>query len=1262
MKLWIIIFTLLSNFSICFSQVERLNFKHISVQEGLSNNWVRCIYHDNRGFLWFGTSDGLNRYDGYDFKVYRPGTQNHVYIGDVNVNAISNKNKDELWICTDVGIYKYSYSYDSLIYLPIFKRHSILSILEDKEQNTWFGTSNGLLKLEPDKNDPVKFLHVENDASSLSSNYVNTIYQDLKSNIWIGTRNGLSVLKKGTNSFINYQMSEKSNSLPDNNIACICEDRNNRIWIGTLQDGLALMDKDKEGNIIFNKILDGHILSLMVDYQNNLWIGKDANGGLDIINLNEISDDYSRIKVKHYQNNPADLKSICDNSICYIYEDKLKDIWIGTLSEGISFYSKREKKFNIIEKKYDDKNSIGNNHVNAFLEEDNYLWIGTEGGLDRYNKKTGKFAHYQSDQGNPGSLGGYAVYSIFKDSRGNLWVGAWSGGLNLYNYTTETFKKFLPDDKKAGSISNSNVYSICEDKRGNLWVGTLGGGLNRFDYKTESFRSYQHNDKDPGSISNNSINHVFVASNGNLYISDYTSLELYDNNKDNFTHFSYVYDSSEISIGKHIISIFEDSRKTIWIATNTGIEIFDEAEHKFIPFTINGLPEHTIQGILEDSGGNFWISTVNGISKLVNGVQRPENPVIINFTNTDGLSGNEFIKRAAYKNSMGLMYFGSSKGVTFFHPDSILTNTVVPQIVLTEFMLLYSKGNENNKYKSIFENIDAINKLDLSYHNSNFIIRFAALNFLHPEKNHYQYKLEGYDKDWIDAGNQRSVTYTNIQPGKYTFYVKGSNNDGVWCYSPKMLQIAIHPPWWGTIIFKIFLGILLILCLLSLHFIRLTFLKRQNSLLEQKVKDRTDELSEINTILEERQEEITIQNDELENHRNHLENLIEVRTSELVKAKVKAEEADKLKSSFLANMSHEIRTPMNAIYGFSGLLAEELLTKEEKSRYIKIISENCQSLLVLIDDILDISRIEVDRLVFTNEKYNVDEILINLENYFNHNNHNDLSFEFINKDQNNGLVLYNDKVRFRQVMTNLLDNANKFTESGQIKFGYDIFDKKARFFVSDTGIGIGSSEIDKIFNHFYKIENNPVKLYRGTGLGLAICKKLIEMMGGEIWAESIISKGSVFYFTLPFVSQNMPLLDQKKKENEKKIKLKNFTILVAEDTPTNYELIHSMLKPFGAEIIWAQNGQEAIDYIKNNPDIKNCIILMDIKMPVVDGFEATRQIKAINDKIPVIAVTAYAQIGDKEKILSENFDDYISKPMRVETLLAALFKYASGNN
>jgi signal transduction histidine kinase/ligand-binding sensor domain-containing protein/ActR/RegA family two-component response regulator len=1258
MKDYILIVLLIFQSSGSYSQKESIAFTRLSAQNGLSNTWVRCVYQDDTGFMWFGTADGLNRYDGYDFKIFRPTDANHKSLGDIHINAILKKNDQELWICTDMGVYTFNFLTQESFYNLMLDKISVLCVHEDIDKRVWFGTSKGLFSYNPADSSMTSYLADVEESSGLSINYINTLFEDSESNLWIGTKNGLNLFDKKTGSVSAIQDVKVSKSLSGTDLMSICEDHNNRLWLGTMQDGLFVLMKDKTGKMLFKKVMEGNIVCLKVDYQNNLWIGSGSDKGLGKIELNDFLPE-KEVLITQYQHDPADFASISDNSISCFYEDKLKDFWIGNADAGINFFSKREKKFNIVRENSLEKNTISNGLVNVFYEEDNYLWIGTEGGLDRLDKNNGNYTHYRHESNDPHSLGSNTIFAILKDSRGNLWVGTWSGGLNLFNYETETFKQFLAG-KNAGTISSNNVISILEDSRGNLWIGTQGGGLNRYNYENNTFTRYIHDAHKPQSLYHASVNKILETSSGKLYISTYFSLDLYDYNNDYFTH--YIYNKSNSSTGSKIISIYEDSRKNIWVPTNQGLELFNETNGVFEPyFSDSSLSNNVVQGLLEDAHGNLWTSTNNGIYKIIQGIQLPANPVFHNFSSIDGLSDDEFTKRATYRNKSGVMYFGSSKGFTYFHPDSISLNTVAPQIVLTEFLLLHSQPNDNNKYKSIPDNINVIDKLDLSYKNPDFIIRFASLNYLHTDKNRYQYKLEGYDKNWIDAGAERTATYTNIQPGKYTFIVKGTNNDGIWCESPKMLNIIIHPPWWGTILFKIILLVVALLLVLTFYLIRVSFLKRQNYFLEQKVIKRTNDISEMNMLLKEKQEEIITQNNELEKHRNHLEQLIEERTSELVKAKINAEESDRLKSSFLANISHEIRTPMNAIYGFSSLLNDVSLEADEKAQFLSIINTNCESLLGLIDDLLDISMIEANILRIKKGKLDVDIVLNELEEKFQHKNTKKIEIEFVNRAENFHLQIFNDEVRFVQIFTNLLNNAIKYTEIGQVKFGYEVYEDLVRFYVSDTGIGIDSSQIDRVFKQFYKIETDKQKQYRGTGIGLTISKKLVKLMGGEIWVESIVNQGSVFYFSLPYIKENDSMMKQELSENRKITWLNGITILIAEDDPTNFRLLNAMLKPSGGNIYWAQDGQEAVSFIKNKPVDEKCIVLMDIKMPVLNGYEATKQIKLIDEKIPVIAITAYAQLADKEKIMSSNFNGYIAKPFNLETLSSVLSKFASKN-
>ncbi len=615
-----------------------------------------------------------------------------------------------------------------------------------------------------------------------------------------------------------------------------------------------------------------------------------------------------------------------------------------------------------------------------------------------------------------------------------------------------------------------------------------------------------------------------------------------------------------------------------------------------------------------------------------------------------------FNRWSFFKSNTGEMYFGGINGFNVFHPDSIKDNSSIPPVQITEFLLFNKPVIIGAKDSPLKKHISQTDTLILNYDQSLFTFRFVALNYIYGEKSQYAYMMEGFDKDWNYIGTERRATYTNLDPGEYIFRVKASNNDGIWNETGASIHIVILPPWWNNILFKIALGVFLLAGSISFYRIRLNKLKKEQQVLERKIKERTVELSDANAQLEERKEEITLQNEELSRHRNHLEQLVQERTIELEAARIKAEESDRLKSAFLANMSHEIRTPMNAIVGFSTLISEEDITTSERIEYADIIKDNSDTLLVLINDIIEISLIEANQLRMTKSNFNASAILLQLENYFSLKNNKGIDLNYVNKKDDTKLVLNNDPTRFRQVFSNMLDNAFKYTESGNIWFGYEIQDDQVQFFVSDTGIGIASSDFKNIFNYFHKLERKDSKLYPGAGIGLSLSRKLIELMGGEIWLESEAGEGSAFYFTLPYSADKVSLLPKSKKESRRIHKLENTKIIVAEDEPNNYKLIEKILQPTKAAIIWARNGKEAVDYVRKHPKIRNCIILMDIKMPVMNGIQANEEIKKINKHIPVIAVTAYAYANDKSEIMQHNFIDYIVKPLKPRRLIESINK------
>jgi len=403
---------------------------------------------------------------------------------------------------------------------------------------------------------------------------------------------------------------------------------------------------------------------------------------------------------------------------------------------------------------------------------------------------------------------------------------------------------------------------------------------------------------------------------------------------------------------------------------------------------------------------------------------------------------------------------------------------------------------------------------ELDNNQTSFVISFTGLNFLDPEKNRYKYKLDGYDKDWVDSGYKRTATYTNLEPGDYVFKVTGFNNDGVESTATKEIKITKQGPWYLSNWFKAILMAFIMSLPFIFYFTRLSIFKKQKQKLETSVRERTEELTMANELLLNQKERIQLQNNELSEHRNDLEEKVNKRTLQLKKAKIKAEESDRLKSAFIANMSHEIRTPMNAIYGFSGLLGEEDVSANEQEEYIEIIKESCESLLVLIDDILDISIMDAQGIELNTQNLNVNKFLRQIETVFKQKEKKGAPLSFVIEEEKE-IIINTDPIRLRQILNNLISNAIKFTEKGNVQFGYAKEKGQIIFFVRDSGIGIAKKDLAKIFKPFIKAGNNASKIYRGTGIGLSITERIVKSFRGEIWVESDLGKGAVFYVKLP---------------------------------------------------------------------------------------------------------------------------------------------------
>jgi ligand-binding sensor domain-containing protein/signal transduction histidine kinase len=1053
-----------------YAREPQIEFRHLKVKDGLSQSWVKSICQDRQGFMWFGTNEGLNKYDGYNFTVYKNNPEDKNSISNNGIESIYEDKNGNLWVGTETGVNLYDRDNDRFIYNTALSRRRIFCFLELEDGRMFMASRNSGLYLYNPKNDSViSFVPNENDTNSISALELSDIVMDNDGNIWIGSSEGLNLLDTLNYKFIHFKNDKKNkNTIIDNKITVLYIDSKDRIWAGT-NGGLSLL-KYKKGapekcvfiNYKYNpnketSISNGPVLALTEDKYGYLWIGIE-DGGLNIVDLNAFQED--NCVFYHYINNPDDNTSISYNSIYSFYEDRNGSMWVGTFGDGINIYNKSTKKFNHYKQEKNNINSLNNNYVNALLDEENYLWIGTDAGLNLFDKKNKTFKHFVNDPNNDKSIGANGVWAIKRDSRGNLWIGTWAGGLNLLDRKTHTFTHFKNDPNNSKSIASNNIFSILEDRDGNLWVGTMGGGLNLFDYKNKTFKRYMNDNYNENTITDNWVRTVFESSYGEIWLSSSTTVELFDKKTEKCIHF--LHDRNDIKSISYdgAIMFFEDSQKNLWIGTVGGLNVFNRKDSTFIYYQQkDGLPNNQINGILEDDHGNLWISTNKGISKFLGGINHPKNPVFKNYDIGDGLQGDEFRPRSFCKGKDGRMYFGGKNGFNVFHPDSIKDNPYIPPVVITKFLLFNKDIPIGTEDSPLRKHISVTKEITLSYKHSSITFEYAALNFMVPEKNQYAYMLEGFDKEWNYVKNKREATYTNLNPGKYIFRVKGSNNDGVWNEEGTSLKIIVNPPFWKTMWFRSSMIVLIILAVYTIHFVRVRSIVAYGRELEEFA----DALKKSNKELEE----------------------------------------------FAYIIAHDLKAPVRGINQLAEwTLADysKVLDKKGKNN-LSMLRERTKHMNDMIQGILQY--LKVGRIEEKAEKIDLNKLLEDIIDLLNPPKKIKITIE-------NKLPEYTvDRTLIIQVFENLLDNAIKYMDKpkGFIKISCKDEGSEWKFGISDNGPGIEEKYFEKIFKMFQTLESK--KTYESTGIGLTIVKNIIDLYKGKIWVESKTGEGTTFYFTLP---------------------------------------------------------------------------------------------------------------------------------------------------
>jgi PAS domain S-box-containing protein len=831
--IFIIFFTVTIPLQMLYAGNERIYFEHISTEQGLSNQNVYCIFQDSKGFMWFGTRDGLNKYDGYNIKVYKHDPEDIKSLGAKQVYSIIEdpNNSRFLWIGTRRGLDKFNRKTEEFIHFRndpnnpnSISGNSIPTIYNDHTGALWIGTRrNGLNKFDGKNGNFIRYRHDPDDPGSIIDNRIHSIFEDKSGVLWIGTGNGgLNKYNRDTQIFTCYKHSAQKIK----NILSICEGPSNKLWIGTSSHGLK--NFGRKSKTFFSNYYPPYDLSFMTYknikslYEDNsgmLWIGTNGNG---LIKFNPKNEKYT-----FYKNNIHDPNSLSNNKVRTIYQDRSGMIWVGTIGGGINKFKPQKDVFLHYCTNYSKPD---HNRVLSICEDHlGMLWIGTTGGLNRLDRLTGKITHYKTNTAKPNHAADKCITSIYEDQSGILWIGTIFGGLQKFDRKTKKFTSYRHNPSDPHGLSSNHVSSIYEDRFGVLWVGTTKGGLNKFNREKRKFISYQKNLKDPNSINSNlllSIHEDWLS--GKLWIGTNKGLNQFDRDIEKFVKFYNIPNDTKSLSGDFINCIYEDVSGSLWIGTSGGLNKFDRSEKTFTHYRKkDGLADNMVCGILEDKRGNLWISTKNGISRF-----NPKTRCFKNYDVRDGLREIEFSRNACFKGKGGVMFFGTVRGVTAFQPDIIKDEIYIPPVVISNFQIFHESVLEDEK-TSEKRTIVEPEEIELAYNDYVFLFEFASLDYTDPQRNKYAYMMEGIDTDWRYLGHKRTLTFINLPPNKYILRVKATNSGGIWNKKGISVKITILPPYWQTWWFRLILVIALLSAIYLIVQIRLYTIRKRNVELEK---------------------------------------------------------------------------------------------------------------------------------------------------------------------------------------------------------------------------------------------------------------------------------------------------------------------------------------------------------------------------------------------------------------------------------------------
>jgi len=1063
------IILILTSMSGVYAQPQRLQFDYLTVDHGLSSSTVTSIIQDQKGFIWVGTTIGLNRYDGFNFLIYKniPGDSTSL-VDNVIQTVIEDHNKN-LFIGTEHGLSLYDRNKDCFLNFMFDKSSplygidcTVSNIAGDSLGNLWLATSVGLIYFDRIKNQIIQFTHDPNKPESLSNDNVEDVLIDKNKRLWVTTRKGLNLFLPDSKTFRHITRSESNvDDLSNTIFSCIAEDMQGNLWFGSTE-GLYCLKNNPEGkitNLIHfqhvskdkNSLSINQVVSLYIDDLGNLWIGTE-NGGINIF-------DMMNQRFWQYRKDDYDPKSLNNESIQAIYQDKTGNMWIGTFSGGINIAVKNREAFINYQTLPGAPFGLSHNTISCFLEDHvGQIWLGTDGGgLNHFDKQNNHFTRFNIDNSN---LSSNAILCILEDSKNQIWMGTWAGGLVRFNSKTKTFTSYTT---RNSGIHDDNIFAITEGYNDDLWLGSFEHGLIHYQISKNKFT-------DITLVTNELTNEMAVkiakSSKKQLFIATMDGLGIFNPEDHRFiTYRNDPANTNSLSQSK-ITDILVENDTCVWIGTPNGLNRFNPNSGSFKRYyEKDGLPNSFIKGLVLDQSGDLWVTTNHGACRFDR-----RNATFKNFTKADGLQGNEFSERSVLKTKSGSLLMGGTSGFNIVYPDKIAENKNIPDVLITDLKIFNKSVKPDDENSPLIHNITETKTLTLSYKQSVLTFYFAVMDFAAPEKNQYAYMMENFDQEWIYSGNRREATYTNLTPGDYVFRVKGSNSDGLWNETGTSLQIKVLPPWWNAWWFRLITFLAIIILLAFIYFSRVQHLKNQKILLEKSVAIKTAQLYELNAS----------------------------------------------KDKFFSIIAHDLKNPFNTIVGFSEILKEDIKTNDPATieEFAGMINTSALQTLSLLENLLEWANSQTGKISFNPAQIKLRNLL-NEEFGILNDMAKGKNIELKNSIPED-LTILADKNMIKTILRNLTSNAIKFTnKNGKVEVMAFYDNNHVEISVSDSGIGMTKETMAKLFRIDANLSTSGTENEQGSGLGLILCQEFVDKHHGKIWVESELGKGSQFKFTLP---------------------------------------------------------------------------------------------------------------------------------------------------